>query len=247
MSYPPADLFDDPEFVPLTRSQIAHGLAELGVVEGDTLMVHVRLSALRFRSGHLAGRMPIATYRHLIRLCLRRAETSVAFQSACAPGWEPSAGLHPEVSFTALGPQATSLLAGSDGDDPWGSDGPLGRLVSTGGRVLMLGAPLTTLTLCHHAEAIADVTGKRYRSYRMPVGTDRGASWRDYTTLDTFYGALPYWERPEFAIESAVGILAAQAVRAGAGTKGELGTATTWLFDAPSTVQAVVAWIERNF
>jgi aminoglycoside 3-N-acetyltransferase len=80
----------------------------------------------------------------------------------------------------------------------------------------------------------------------MPVETDKGTSWRDYTTLDTFYGALPYWERPELAIESAVGNLAAQAVRAGAGTKGELGTATTWLFDAPSTVRAVVAWIERN-
>jgi len=81
----------------------------------------------------------------------------------------------------------------------------------------------------------------------MPVSTDNGASWRDYTTLDTFSGALPYWERPEFVIESAVGNLAAQAVRAGAGTKGELGAATTWLFDASATVRAVVAWIERHF
>jgi hypothetical protein len=81
----------------------------------------------------------------------------------------------------------------------------------------------------------------------MPVRTDEGTSWRDYTTLETFYGALPYWERPELAIESAVGNLAAQAVRAGARTKGELGTTTTWLFDVPFTVRTVVAWIERDF
>jgi aminoglycoside 3-N-acetyltransferase len=282
MSYPPADLLDDPQFAPLTRSQVAQGLAELGVVEGDTLMVHVRLSALRWVVGG------IDTVMHALCDAVGADGTLLAFcgwddspyhVSLWPPRWQdayrdvpafdpavssarrdfgrfperlrtwPGAerSLHPEVSFTALGPQATSLLAGSDGDDPWGSDGPLGRLAATGGRVLMLGAPLTTLTLCHHAEAIADVAGKRYRSYRMPVGTDKGTTWRDYTTLDTFYGALPYWERPELAIESAVGNLAAQAVRAGAGTKGELGTATTWLFDAPSTVRAVVAWIERNF
>jgi aminoglycoside N3'-acetyltransferase len=81
----------------------------------------------------------------------------------------------------------------------------------------------------------------------MPVSTDAGTIWRDYRTLDTFYGGLPYWERPDLAIENAVETLAVQAVQAGAGREGKVGAATAWLFDARATVQAVVAWIERQF
>lgn len=107
----------------------------------------------------------------------------------------------------------------------------------------MLGAPLETLTLCHHAEAMAEVAGKRYHSYRMPVRTSGGDVWREYTTLDTFYGALPdrEWEG------SAVGTLAAQAVAAGVGVRGVVGKAEVWLFDAERVVRAVVNWIESAF
>ena len=80
-----------------------------------------------------------------------------------------------------------------------------------------------------------------------PVSTDAGTIWREYCTLDTFYGALPYSERTDLAIDSAVGTLAVQAVQAGAGREGNIGAATAWLFDARETVQAVVAWIERHF
>ncbi|GAB2580789.1 AAC(3) family N-acetyltransferase [Kribbella endophytica] len=146
---------------------------------------------------------------------------------------------HPEVSFAALGARAGELIV--DVEDPWGADGTLGRLVAVGGKVLMLGAPLKTLTLCHHAEAIADVAGKRYHSYRMPVRAGAGEVWRDYTTLDTFYGALPY------GAGSAVGNLAQQAVAAGAGVQGRIGAAGVWVFDARRTVVAVRGWIEGNF
>jgi aminoglycoside 3-N-acetyltransferase len=154
---------------------------------------------------------------------------------------------HPEVSFTALGPKADWLLADPDDGDPWGAGGPLGRLVHAEGRVLLLGAPLKTMTLCHHAEAIAQVTGKRYHEYRMPVLTADGPQWRDFRTLDTYYGALPYWERTELTITSPAGNLAEQAVAAGAGTRGRLGEATGWLFEAPLVVQAATEWLERNF
>ncbi|NEA35342.1 AAC(3) family N-acetyltransferase [Streptomyces sp. SID13031] len=67
------------------------------------------------------------------------------------------------VSFTAVGPAASRLLSAPDDIDPWGEAGPLGQLTEADGQVLLLGAPLDTLTLCHHAEAIADVPGKRRR------------------------------------------------------------------------------------
>lgn len=154
---------------------------------------------------------------------------------------------HPEVSFTAWGPAAAELLAEPADEDPWGTHGPLGRLVASDGQVLMVGAPLKTLTLCHHAEAIADVGGKRYHEYRIPVLRDGRTEWVDHRTLDTFYGALPYWDRPGPVIESWAGHLAEQAVAAGATTAGMIDDCPLILVDAPAAVSAVRSWIEAEF
>jgi aminoglycoside 3-N-acetyltransferase len=155
---------------------------------------------------------------------------------------------HPEVSFAALGPQAAWLISGtSDTDDPWGSNGVLGRLVQADGQVLLLGAPLKTLTLCHHAEAIADVPRKRYHEYHMPTLIDGHTHWKAYRTLDTFYGSLPYWDDPQLNIDSAIETLAQQAVRAAAGHSGMVAYAPSWLFRAPQAVNAVRNWLEATF
>ncbi|WP_161605999.1 aminoglycoside 3-N-acetyltransferase [Microlunatus speluncae] len=154
---------------------------------------------------------------------------------------------HPEVSFTAWGPAAAELITEPADGDPWGSDGPLGRLVASDGQVLMLGASLKRLTLCHHAEAIADVGGKRYHEYRMPVLRDGRTEWVDYRTLDTFYGALPYWDRIDPLIDSWAGHLAEQAVAAGATIAGAVDDCPLVLVDAPAAVRAVTAWLESRF
>ena len=75
------------------------------------------------------------------------------------PGAERS--VHPEASMVAVGRLARALTAGHPQQDAYGPDSPLGRLVAAGGDVLMLGAPLETLTILHHAEAIASSPGKR--------------------------------------------------------------------------------------
>jgi aminoglycoside 3-N-acetyltransferase len=282
VDFPSESMLNDSDFAPLTRSQIAQALIGLGVAEGETLMVHVRLSALGWVVGGidtvvLALRDALGSDGTLLAFC--GWDDSPYHVSFWPPHWQKAyeeipafdpkvssarrdfgrfperlrtwrgalRSTHPEASFTALGRHAANLVMGTDDDNPWGAGGPLGRLVDLGGRVLLLGAPLKTLTLCHHAEAVANVSGKRYHSYRMPVSTEAGTIWRDYRTLDTFYGALPYWERPDLPIDSAIGTLALQAVQAGAGREGNVGSATAWLFDASATVQAVVAWIERHF
>jgi aminoglycoside 3-N-acetyltransferase len=154
---------------------------------------------------------------------------------------------HPEVSFCAWGPAAADLLADPRDDDPWGPDGPLGRLVQRDGQVIMIGAPLKTLTLCHHAEAIARVDGKRYHEYVMPVRRGSTTEWVNFRTLDTFYGALPYWDRPELEIDSPAGTLARQAVAAGATTESRINECPLVLVDAPAAVRAAVTWIEQVF
>jgi aminoglycoside 3-N-acetyltransferase len=109
--------------------------------------------------------------------------------------------------------------------------------VAGGGQVLLLGAPLEKLTLCHHAEAIADVPGKRRRSYRMPTR----AGVREYTTIDTFYGVLPY------AAEHPVGQLAGRALEAGAGIRSSIGRAEVHVFAAEPAVRFIVGYLEERF
>jgi aminoglycoside 3-N-acetyltransferase len=64
----------------------------------------------------------------------------------------------------------------------------------------MLGAPLARLTLCHHAEATARVQGKRFHSYTTPVRVRESVEWQRYSTLDTYWGSLDYWDRSDLAV-----------------------------------------------
>ena len=152
---------------------------------------------------------------------------------------------HPEVSFAAVGPGAHWLLHQEDLSDPWGKASALGRLVEAGGQVIGLGAPLGTVTLCHHAESVASVAGKNIRRYSMPVVTPDGSEWRDFESIDAFYGVLPYADVgvPEHPIDH----LARIALAAGAGRTGQILRADCWLFDAAPLVDEVVRWLESVF
>jgi aminoglycoside 3-N-acetyltransferase len=109
----------------------------------------------------------------------------------------------------------------------------------------MLGAPLETVTLLHHAEAIAPVPGKRTVTFEIPVATPAGVERRTYTDIDTSRGAYPY-ERlglpgDEFAV------MAAAALEAGIGTTGTVGQATCHLFPADGLTRFAVGWLRRHF
>ncbi len=150
---------------------------------------------------------------------------------------------HPEASFAALGPGAEHLLADQRDDDPFGVDSPLERLCEQDGRVLLLGAPVNRLTLCHHAEAMTDLPSRRFHTFTAPVA---GLGRREYRMIDTYYGAFPYYKEGR-GIDSPVRTMAEQAVAAGAGRSTRIGEAATWLFDSRRTVAAVRAWLEREF
>ncbi len=149
--------------------------------------------------------------------------------------------------MTAVGPLAEALTAEHPYDDAYGAGTPYARLVELGGRVAVLGAPLDTVTLVHHAEAVAEVPGKRRVSYGSPVieGSPGERLWRTFSDIDTSEGALPY-ERV-LGEEPYVEHLARSALAAGAGRRGPVGEAAAHLFDARGLVEHAVGWIERNF
>ncbi len=159
------------------------------------------------------------------------------------PGAQRS--VHPEASMVAIGRLAGALTADHQQRDAYGPDSPLGRLVAAGGDVLLLGAPLETLTLLHHAEAIAAPPGKRTVTFEVPVATPAGVERRTYTDIDTTRGAYPYETLglPGDEFEA----IGTAALEAGIGTRGTVGAATCHLFPAADLVRFGVAWIDRHF
>jgi aminoglycoside 3-N-acetyltransferase len=143
--------------------------------------------------------------------------------------------VHPEASVVANGPRAEWLV--SPHEDGYGAGSPFARLVEAGGDVLMLGAPLETVTLLHHAEAIASAPGKRMITYEI--------AGRSYTDIETSGGAYPYaslgLEADEFEV------IARDALAAGVGVRGQVGAAECHLFPAAELVRFAVAWIDERF
>jgi aminoglycoside 3-N-acetyltransferase len=152
---------------------------------------------------------------------------------------------HPEAGVAAVGPLGDALTAEHPYDDAYGAGTPYARLVELGGKVALLGAPLETVTLVHHAEAVAEIPGKRRVSYGAPVRIEGERLWRIFSDIDTSEGALPY--EGVLGEEDYIEHIARSALAAGAGRSGPVGEATAHLFDARGLVEHAVGWIERNF
>lgn len=152
---------------------------------------------------------------------------------------------HPEASVVAVGPRARWLTDPHPDDDGYGARSPFARLVEAEGQVLMLGAPLDTVTLLHHAEAIARAPRKRTVTFRVAVVEDGGVTERIYTDIDTSTGAFAYDElgldEDEFAV------IARAALAAGVGVRGRVGQAESHLFGARELTAFAVAWLEDRF
>jgi aminoglycoside 3-N-acetyltransferase len=109
----------------------------------------------------------------------------------------------------------------------------------------MLGAPLETVTLLHHAEAIAAAPRKRLVTFRVPVSEGGRVVERSFKDIDTSAGAFPYerlaLETDEFAV------IAEDALAAGIGKRGRVGQAQSHLFPARELTAFAVAWLEERF
>jgi aminoglycoside 3-N-acetyltransferase len=159
------------------------------------------------------------------------------------PGAEHSG--HPEAGVVAVGARARWLAEGHPGDDAYGPDSPFARLVEADGQVLMLGAPLDTVTLLHHAEAIARAEPKRRVTYRVAMAAAGRVTERTFTDIDTSAGAFPY--EGLGLDEDAFAAIARAALAAGIGVRGCVGQAESHLFPAPELTAFAVSWLEERF
>ena len=160
------------------------------------------------------------------------------------PGAERS--FHPEASVVAVGARAAWLTAEHPQDDGYGAASPFARLCEAGGQVLMLGAPLDTVTLLHHAEALARVPDKRTVTFTVRIAEDGTVRDRTYTDIDTSQGAVPY-DRLGLGDTDEFDVIARAALAAGAGMRGQVAAAGCHLFDAAQLTAFGVAWIEERF
>lgn len=148
---------------------------------------------------------------------------------------------HPDSSFVAVGPRADELVGEHPLQYGMGERSPLGKLVSLNGRVLLLGAPLASVTLLHHAEHLADVPDKRVISYWVPILDSGGKRWVRMEEFDT-NGCLPWYGHGDM-----FATLLEDYVQAGRGAIGTIGAARSYLFEADDVVRFAVDWIEERF
>jgi aminoglycoside 3-N-acetyltransferase len=152
---------------------------------------------------------------------------------------------HPEARFVAVGLWAEWITKDQPLNHPYGRGSPLAKLVEADGHVLLLGAPLNTITLLHHAEELADVSDKKIVRYHAPVASGQDVEWLEIEDIDTSTGAFPYHqvvgERDSFDV------IGEAAIAARIGTAGKVGDARSFLFPARHLVAFAVAWMEKHF
>ena len=148
------------------------------------------------------------------------------------------ASANPGARIVAVGARAEWLTADHPIDYGYGPESPFARLAEAGGKVLMLGAPLDTMTLLHHAEHLAGIS-KRVIRKEVPFAVDEGTQWR---TVEEFDTADP----PKGFADDYFGTIVEDFLATGQGARGKVGQADCALVDAAPMLDFAIVWIERN-
>lgn len=145
--------------------------------------------------------------------------------------------LNPEASMAAIGQKADELTRDHPLNYGYGVGSPLHRLTEWGGKILILGSPISTVTLLHHAEAVAKMRHKNIVHHHCPIQQDGQTVWVEMEDFDTSepHGAYSFRRIMTDYLET------------GAGERGQVGDATCYLLDADDVVRFAVAWLEEKF
>jgi aminoglycoside 3-N-acetyltransferase len=146
----------------------------------------------------------------------------------------------PGASVAAIGAKADWLIADHPVDYGYGQGSPFAKLVSERGKVLMVGAPLDTMTLLHHAEHLAKIAGKRVLRSEVPFASPHGTVWRMVEEFDTGLPISPAFQDDHFAR------IVNDFLATGAGHQGYVGRARSTLVQADQIVPFAVDWLEAR-
>lgn len=256
---------------PATRLSLTRDFAALGITPGDDVFVHAALRAVGPVVGGAdavldALRDAVGDAGTVLGYCdwqLDEAARDDPALRSFVPAFDPMRsrairdnGFWPELlrttpgalrsaspgaSCVALGGRAAWYVADHALDYGYGSASPFARLVEAGGKVLMLGAPLDTMTLLHHAEHLARIANKRVLRYEAPILVDGQTVWRWFEEFDTSRPVVEGLADDYFA-EIVTAYLAS-----GEGRRGLVGDAEAVLVSAHPMLDFAVQWLERRF
>jgi aminoglycoside 3-N-acetyltransferase len=251
-----------------TRESLAHDLSAIGLADGDAVLVHAALRQVGKVLGGPddileALRVVIGPAGTILGYCDWQLDDEVRDDLSLrphVPAFDPlrsratrDNGYWPELlrttpgalrsgspgaSMAALGGEAEWFTADHALDYGYGPQSPLGKLVEARGTVLMLGAPLETMTLLHHAEHLARFPNKRVLRYEAPILVDGQTVWRWFEEFDT---SSPPDGLPDDYFATIVG----EFLATGRGRRGRIGEASSVLVPADAIVAFGVDWLER--
>lgn len=154
---------------------------------------------------------------------------------------------HPDAGVAALGPLAPWITSPHPFHYGYGPGTPFARILEAQADILMLGAPLDTITLLHHAEHLAAIPGKRIVRYKRLMPAPGGPQWIDFEEFDTSDPVHPAFPQDHFT-RIALDFLAAHAGSphnpARHPSQGKVAQATAYLFPAAELIPFAIQWLE---
>ncbi len=145
---------------------------------------------------------------------------------------------HPDAGIAAIGANAEWLTSSHPFNYGYGPGTPFEKLVQTNAKILMLGAPLDTITLLHYAEHCAKLPSKRIVRYRRRMPTASGPQWIDFEEFDTSEPVNS--DLPENVFEQ----IAQAFLNSGQGQQTKIGQAHAVLLDSQSLIPFAINWLE---
>ncbi len=145
---------------------------------------------------------------------------------------------HPGAGISAIGAKAEWLTAHHPFQYGYGPGTPFEKLVEVNTKILMLGAPLDTITLLHYAEHLADIPDKQVVQYRHLMPTETGPQWIDFEEFDTSEPVNS--QLPENVFEQ----IAEAFLSTGQGRHTRLGQAPAVLLESQLLIPFAIRWLE---
>jgi len=250
--------------VALTNSAIRSALDQLGIQTGDTVMVHSSLRAIGPITGGaeiliralLEAIGPAGTLAAYVdfepfyedddpEIPVFDKHTASAARDhgvlhELIRTWPGSLRSdHPGAGVSAIGAQAKWITSEHPFHYGYGPGTPFAKLLELNAKILMLGAPLDTITMLHYAEHVAKIPDKNVVRYRHLMPTADGPQWLDFEEFDTSDPVHP--SLPINVFEQ----IAEAFLASGQGHQAPLGNATATRLDSQSLIPFAITWLEK--